>query len=241
MKAITQDRYGSADVLELEDIDKPAVGGDEVLVRVRAASVNALDWHFMRGSPFIMRMVSGLRRPKPRVRGRDVAGQVEAVGRDVRQLKPGDEVFGCCDGAFAEYACAAEDGLVLKPANLTFEQAAATGVAALTALQGLRDVGRIQSGQKGMVIGASGGVGTFAVQIAKSLGAEGDPVRGGRPHAGQGRHHRVGWRMPAALWTNGGTRLPSSAPTPPSTASSGRSGVSKSRGGTSFARRATDG
>ena len=151
MKAIAQDRYGSADVLELEDVDKPVVRDDEVLVRVRAASANALDWHFMRGSPFIMRMVSGLRRPKPGVRGRAVAGQVEAVGRAVTQLEPGDEVFGCCDGAFAEYACAAEDSFVPKPANVTFEQAAATGVAALTALQGLRDMGRIQAGQKVMI------------------------------------------------------------------------------------------
>jgi len=172
VKAVAQDRYGSADVLDLKNIDKPAVGDDEVLVRVRAASANALDWHFMRGSPFIMRMVSGLRRPKPAVRGRDVAGQIEAVGKDVTQLKPGDEVLGCCDGAFAEYACGPADSFVLKPANVTFQQAAATGVAALTALQGLRDMGRIRPGQQVMIIGASGGVGTFAVQIAKSFGAE---------------------------------------------------------------------
>jgi len=172
MKAIAQDRYGSADVLELKDIDMPVVGNDEVLVRVRAASVNALDWHFMRGSPVIARLAFGMRRPKPVVRGRDMAGQVEAVGRDVEQFKAGDEVFGCCDGAFAEHVCSQADSFVHKAANVTFEEAAATGVAALTALQGLRDIGRVQAGQKVMIIGASGGVGTFAVQIAKSFGAE---------------------------------------------------------------------
>ena len=172
MKAIAQDRYGSADVLELKEIGMPMVGDDEVLLRVRAASVNALDWHFMRGSPVIARIAFGLRRPQPVVRGRDVAGRVEAVGKDVEEFKPGDEVFGCCDGAFAEYVCASADSFVPKPANVTFEHAAATGVAALTALQGLRDMGRIESGQKVMIIGASGGVGTFAVQIAKSFRAE---------------------------------------------------------------------
>jgi NADPH:quinone reductase-like Zn-dependent oxidoreductase len=172
MKAIVQDRYGSADVLELKDIDNPMVGDDEALVRVRAASINVLDWRFMRGRPVIARIAFGLRRPRPVVRGRDVAGQVEAVGKGVEQFKPGDEVFGCCDGAFAEYVCASADSFVPKPANTTFEDAAATGVAALTALQGLRDIGGIESGQKVMIIGASGGVGTFALQIAKSFGAE---------------------------------------------------------------------
>ena len=172
MKAIAQDRYGSADVLELKEIGMPMVGDDEVLLGVCAASVNALDWHFMRGSPVIARIAFGLRRPQAVVRGRDVAGRVEAVGKDVEEFKPGDEVFGCCDGAFAEYVCASADSFVPKPANVTFEHAAATGVAALTALQGLRDMGRIESGQKVMIIGASGGVGTFAVQIAKSVRAE---------------------------------------------------------------------
>jgi NADPH:quinone reductase-like Zn-dependent oxidoreductase len=172
MKAIVQHTYGSADVLQLQEIDKPVINDDEVLVRVHAASVNPLDWHIMRGRPFLLRFVSGLRKPKPAVRGVDVAGHVEAVGENVTRLQPGDEVFGWCQGAFAEYASAGESNLLPKPASLTHEQAAAVPIAAFTALQGLRDLGRIESGQRVLIIGASGGVGTFAVQIAKSFGAE---------------------------------------------------------------------
>ncbi|MCL1599405.1 MAG: NAD(P)-dependent alcohol dehydrogenase [Actinomycetia bacterium] len=173
MRAIIQDRYGSPDeVLELRDIEEPAVGDDDVLVRVRAASVNPLDWHLVTGTPYIARLESGLRRPKRAIPGADVSGQVEAVGKNVTGLKPGDEVFGENFGTFAEYVCVPEDGVVAKPANLTFEQAAAVPVAGLTALQGLRDKGRIKVGHRVLVIGASGGVGTFAVQIAKSFGAE---------------------------------------------------------------------
>jgi len=145
-----------------------------VLVRVRAASVNAADWHIVRGRPFAMRFVVGLRRPKSPVPGMDVAGEVEAVGANVTQHRSGDQVFGTCDGAFAEYACAGEDHFAAKPPNLTFEQAAAVPLAAITALQGLRDCGRVQPGQKVLIIGASGGVGTFAVQIARALGAHVD-------------------------------------------------------------------
>ena len=173
MKAIVQDKYGSPDVLELQDIDKPVVKDDEVLVRVRAASANPADWHFMRGLPYIMRPQAGLGKPKNRVLGRDIAGQVEAVGKDVTGFHPGDEVFGNPEaGGFAEYTAVPEGALGLKPANLTFEQAAAVPLAALTALQGLRDEGRVQPEQKVLIIGASGGVGTFAVQIAKSFGAD---------------------------------------------------------------------
>ena len=156
-----------------EDIDKPVVKDDEVLVRVRAASANPADWHFMRGLPYIMRPQAGLGKPKNSVLGRDIAGQVEAVGKDVTGFRPGDEVFGNPEGGgFAEYAPFRKSALGLKPANLTFEQAAAVPLAALTALQGLRDEGRVQPGQKVLIIGASGGVGTFAVQIAKSFGAD---------------------------------------------------------------------
>jgi NADPH:quinone reductase-like Zn-dependent oxidoreductase/predicted nucleotidyltransferase len=173
MKAIIQDRYGSPDdVLELKDIDKPVVKDDEVLVRVHAAGVNISDWILMRGVPYVMRLASGLRKPRNSVPGDDIAGKVEAVGKNVKQLQPGDEVFGWCKGAFAEYACAGEDNFVPKPANLTFEQAAAVGVSAATALQALRDHGKVQPGQKVLINGASGGVGTFAVQIAKSFGAD---------------------------------------------------------------------
>ncbi len=173
MKAITQDRYGAPDeVLRLTELDPPAVGDGDVLVRVRAASVNAADWHIVRGSPFLVRFSTGLRRPKHPVPGTDVAGVVEAVGGSVTRFRPGDEVFGWCNGAFAEYGCAGEDHFVAKPAGLTFEQAAAVPLAAMTALQGLRDRGRVQAGQRVLVIGASGGVGTFAVQIAKAFGAE---------------------------------------------------------------------
>ena len=172
MKAVTQDRYGSTDVLELREIDEPTIDDESVLVRVRAASVNPLDWHYMRAVPFFMRFVAGLRRPKQPVRGVDVAGRVEAAGKNVMRLEPGDEVFGPCEGAFAEYVAGRERNFVRKPTNLTPAKAVAVPVAACTALQGLRDLGRVESGQKVMIIGASGGVGTFAVQIAKTFGAE---------------------------------------------------------------------
>jgi NADPH:quinone reductase-like Zn-dependent oxidoreductase len=172
LKAITYHRYGSPDVLEFEEVDDPVVKDDEVLVRVRAASVNPRDWHFMRGLPYVMRPL-GLRIPKDGALGSDVAGQVEAVGRTVTRFRPGDEVFAhVLAGGFAEYTCVSEEALGLKPANLTFEQAAAVPLAAVTALQGLRDRGRIQSGQRVLIIGASGGVGTFAVQLGKSFGAD---------------------------------------------------------------------
>ncbi len=172
MKAAVYSRYGPPDVLQIRDVEKPVPKDNEVLIRVRAASVNPLDWHLMRGKPYIGRLLFGLRKPKVTRLGVDVAGQVEAVGRNVTQFKPGDQVFGACRGAFAEYACAIEDKLALKPANISFEDAAAVPVAAITALQGLRDKGRIQRGHKVLVDGASGGVGTFAVQVAKSFGAE---------------------------------------------------------------------
>lgn len=172
MKAIVFHRYGPPEVLGYEEIERPAAGDDDILIKVRAASVNPMDWHFMRGEPYFVRMMTGLRKPKLTRLGADVAGQVEAVGRNVTRFKPGDEVFGACRGAFAEYACASESALALKPDNVTFEQAAAVPVAAFTALQGLRDKGHIQPGQKVLINGAAGGVGTFAVQIAKSFGAE---------------------------------------------------------------------
>jgi len=171
MKAIVYRSYGSPDVLKCEEIEMPTAGDDEVLIEVRAASVNPLDWHFVRGIPYFLRMMAGLSKPKITRLGVDLAGKVEAVGRNVTQFKPGDEVFGTGHGAFAEYACSRENKLALKPARLTFEQAAAVPVAAITALQGLRDKGQIQDGQKVLINGAAGGVGTFAVQIAKSLGA----------------------------------------------------------------------
>lgn len=172
MKAIVHYKYGSAEVLELKEIEKPVGSDDDILVRVRAASVNPLDWHFMRGVPYVVRMTDGLRKPKGSVRGVDLAGQVEAVGKNVTQFQPGDEVFGSCNGAFAEYVCGGESNFAPKPANLTFEQAAAVPIAAFTALQGMRDKGQIQPGQKILINGAAGGVGTFAVQIAKSIGAQ---------------------------------------------------------------------
>lgn len=171
MKAIVCRKYGPPDVLSCEEVEKPIPKDDEVLIRVRAASVNPVDRLF-HGKPYVLRLMTGLRKPKvPRV-GTDVAGQVEAVGRNVTQFKPGDEVFGVCKGAFAEYACTSEARLAVKPANVSYEQAASAPVAALTALQALRDKGQIQPGQKVLINGASGGVGTFAVQIAKSLGAD---------------------------------------------------------------------
>jgi NADPH:quinone reductase-like Zn-dependent oxidoreductase len=177
MKAIIYDGYGAPDdVLDLKDIDKPDVNDDEVLVRVRASSVNPFDWHWVTGLPYFSRSQFGLSKPKVDRLGADMAGVVEAVGKSVTRFQPGDEVFGDLSdvgmGAFAEYVCPPEEALALKPANLTFEQAAAVPLAANTALQGLRDAGRIESGQKILINGASGGVGTFAVQIAKSFGAE---------------------------------------------------------------------
>jgi NADPH:quinone reductase-like Zn-dependent oxidoreductase len=172
MQAIVQDQYGSADVLKLQEIDKPEVGFDDVLIRVHAAGVHIGDWHLMSGEPYLMRIIGfGFRGPKARVRGMDVAGTVEAVGQNVTRFQAGDQVFGTCDGSFAEYALARQDMLALKPANLTFEQAAAVPTSAFTALQALR-TGAIQPGQKVLIVGASGGVGMFAVQIAKSFGAQ---------------------------------------------------------------------
>jgi len=171
MRAIVRDTYGSPDVLKLREIKRPELTDDGVLVRVHAASVNRGDWYTVAGM-YVARPATGLRRPKSRVIGTDFAGTVEAVGRDVTAFRPGDEVFGGRTGALAEYVCARARSVALKPARLTFEEAAAVPVAALTALQGLRDRGQIQSGQKVLINGASGGVGTFAVQIAKALGAE---------------------------------------------------------------------
>jgi NADPH:quinone reductase-like Zn-dependent oxidoreductase len=171
MKAIVQHRYGSPNVLRYKDIDKPVVSDGEVLVRTHAAAVNIGDWHLLRGVPYVMRLVVGLRKPKREIPGTDVAGRVEAVGGHVKQLRPGDEVFGWCEGAFAEYACAPENNFLPKPANLTFEQAAAVGDSAFTALNAVRDQGKVQPGHEVLINGASGGVGTFAVQIAKSFGA----------------------------------------------------------------------
>ncbi len=173
MKAIVQDIYGSADVLDLRDIDKPAVGNDDVLVRVHAAGVDPGVWHLMTGLPYLVRIAGfGLRQPKTRVRGTDLAGRVEAVGRNVIQFKPGDEVFGTGDGTFAEYVCTRAETLLTRPRNLTYEQAAAIPTSALTALHGLRDAGKARPGQKVLIVGAAGGVGTFGVQIAKALGTE---------------------------------------------------------------------
>ncbi len=173
MKAIVQDIYGSADVLELRDIDKPAVGNDDVLVRVHAAGVDPGVWHLMTGLPYLVRIAGfGLRQPKTRVRGTDLAGRVEAVGRNVIQFKPADEVFGTGDGTFAEYVCTRAETLLTRPRNLTYEQAAAIPTSALTALHGLRDAGKARPGQKVLIVGAAGGVGTFGVQIAKALGTE---------------------------------------------------------------------
>jgi NADPH:quinone reductase-like Zn-dependent oxidoreductase len=172
MKAIVYHEYGPPDVLRLEEIEKPLPADHQVLIKVHAAAANPLDWHYLRGTPYFIRVIeSGLRRPKDPKLGVDVAGRVEAVGKTVTRFKPGDEVFGVAIGSFAEYALASEKRIALKPANLSFEQAAAVPVAAITALQGLRDEGRLQPGQKVLINGASGGVGTFAVQIAKTFGA----------------------------------------------------------------------
>jgi NADPH:quinone reductase-like Zn-dependent oxidoreductase len=173
IKAIVQDAYGSADVLKLREIDKPEPNDGEVLLRVHAAGVDPGVWHLMTGRPYLVRAMGfGLRAPKVRVRGRDVAGVVESIGGNVTRFKVGDEVFGTAEGSFAEYVCAREDRLAPKPANLSFEQAAAVPISGLTALQGLRDAGKIEAGRKVLIIGAAGGVGSFAVQIAKAFGAE---------------------------------------------------------------------
>jgi NADPH:quinone reductase-like Zn-dependent oxidoreductase len=177
MKAIVYTQYGApADVLHFKEVEKPTPSDSEVLIKVHAASINAAEWHLVRADPFLARFFTGLLKPKNTIPGADVVGRVEAVGKSVTLFRPGDEVFGdlsaCGWGAFAEYVCADEHALVLKPANLSFEEAAAVPMAAVTALQGLRDKGQIQSGQKVLIHGASGGVGTFAVQIAKSFGAK---------------------------------------------------------------------
>jgi NADPH:quinone reductase-like Zn-dependent oxidoreductase len=173
MKAMVYYSYGAPEVLELQEIEKPVAKDDKVLVKVHAASVNWLDWHFLTGTPFLARIMAGLRKPKHKVLGIDVAGRVEAVGANVKQFQPGDEVFGSSShGCFAEYACVSEAHLALKPAGMTFEEVAAVPGAAIPALQGLRDHGQIQPGHKVLINGASGGVGTFAVQLAKSYGAE---------------------------------------------------------------------
>jgi NADPH:quinone reductase-like Zn-dependent oxidoreductase len=173
MQAIVQDKYGSSSALQLRSIAKPEIGVDDVLIRVRAAGLHIGDVHVMRGQPYLMRILGfGLRAPKARIRGMDVAGTVEAVGSNVTQFQPGDDVYGTCNGAFAEYATARADTLAPKPSNLTFEQAAAVPHGAITALQGVRDAGEIKPGQKVLIVGASGDVGMFAVQIAKSFGAE---------------------------------------------------------------------
>lgn len=173
MKAIVQDRYGGLDTLEYKDIDRPAPRDDEVLVRVHAAGLDRGVWHVMAGLPYLIRFVGfGVRKPRVRVRGMDVAGRVEAVGRDVTRFQVGDEVFGWADGSYAEYVSAPEGNLATKPANLSFEQAAIVPISGFAALQAVRDVGRLQAGQKVLVIGAAGGVGSYAVQLAKAFGAQ---------------------------------------------------------------------
>ena len=172
MKAIVQHRYGSSRVLALRDLEMPVIGDDGVLVQVRASSVNAMDWHLIRGRPYLARLMTGVRAPKRAVPGSDVAGVVAAIGTGVTELRPGDEVFGARAGAFAEYVAGRERNFVVKPANLSFEQAAAIPIAAITALQALRDKGQVQAGQHVLILGAGGGVGTFAVQLAKAYGAE---------------------------------------------------------------------
>ncbi len=176
MRAVVNTKYGSPDVLELREVEKPLPGDNEVLVRVRAASVNAFDWHMLRGKPFVARLAGGLLRPRHTILGEDVAGTVEAAGRDATRFKPGDGVFGdiaaCGSGGFAEFVCARESLLAPKPANLTFAEAAAVPMASVTALQGLRDKGKIEKGKRVLINGAGGGVGTFAVQLAKHFGAE---------------------------------------------------------------------
>jgi NADPH:quinone reductase-like Zn-dependent oxidoreductase len=176
MKAIVNTKYGPPEVLQLQEVEKPTPKDNEVLIKVHAASVNAADWHVLRADPFLTRLIFGLLKPRITVLGADVAGEVEAVGKDVKQFKPGDEVFGDLSrsgwGGYAEYACAKENAVVLKPANISFEAAAASGMAAVTALQSLSKNGKIRPGQKVLINGASGGVGTFALQIAKAFGAD---------------------------------------------------------------------
>jgi NADPH:quinone reductase-like Zn-dependent oxidoreductase len=176
MKAIVYERYGSPDALELREVETPVPRGNEVLLKVEAASVNAFDWHMLRGKPFVARLAGGLFRPRHTILGEDVAGVVEAVGGDARRFKPGDEVFGdiaaCGSGGFAEHVCAREDLLAPKPANLTFVEAAAVPMAAVTALQALRDKGKVREGMRVLVNGAAGGVGTFALQLARHFGAD---------------------------------------------------------------------
>jgi NADPH:quinone reductase-like Zn-dependent oxidoreductase len=172
MKAIVYTQYGSPDILQFKEVEKPVPNAGEILVKVYAASANPLDWHLMRGAPFLARLDGGLRKPKDSRLGADFAGRVEAVGSNVTQFQPGDEVYGDYRGSFAEYSTVPVNRVALKPANLSFEEAAAIPVAAVTALQGLRDAGHIHSGQTVLINGASGGVGTFAVQIAKAFGAE---------------------------------------------------------------------
>jgi NADPH:quinone reductase-like Zn-dependent oxidoreductase len=194
MQAIIQDRYGSPDVLRLGEIDTPAVGDGDVLIRVNASAVNIGDWHMLTGIPYVMRLGTGPRRPRHGVPGVDVAGDVEAVGAGVTRFRPGDAVFGWCHGAFAQRACAAEDHFLAKPEGVTFEQAAALGVAAVTALKAVRDQGRVREGDAVLVNGASGGVGTFAVQLAKAFGAEVTAVCSSRNAAlvrSIGAHHVV--------------------------------------------------
>jgi NADPH:quinone reductase-like Zn-dependent oxidoreductase len=171
MKAAIYESYGPPDVVRITDVEKPTPKDDEVLIKVRAASVNPLDWRLMKGEPRLLRLFFGLRKPRLGRPGVDAAGEVEAVGSNVTQFKPGDEVFGACRGAFAEYACTGESKVAMKPSDVTFEQAASINVAGLTALQGLRDKGKLQPGSKVLINGAAGGVGTFAVQIAKAFGA----------------------------------------------------------------------
>jgi len=172
VQAIVYHVYGPPSVLKLEEIKKPVCRDDEVLIKVRAASANPFDWHFMRGEPYPLRLMAGVVMPRSPRLGADVAGEVEAVGRNVSELKPGDAVFGACHGSFAEYACGSPSRLAIKPENVNFEHAASVGIAATTALQALRDKGHIQSGQNVLVNGAAGGVGTFGVQIAKHFGAQ---------------------------------------------------------------------
>ena len=180
MKAIVDDHYGPPDVLHFEEIEKPTPADDQILIKVRASSVNPYDWHFIRGTPSLIRLFAGLRAPKSRCLGADVAGVVEAVGRNITSFKAGDAVFGTAKGSFAEYVCASESTVALKPENMMWEQAASVGIAGITALQGLRDKGKIRQGQRVLINGAAGGVGTFAVQIAKALEAHVTAVCGTR-------------------------------------------------------------
>ena len=172
MKAAIYTQYGPADVIQIREVEPPIPRNNEVLIKVRAASVNPYDWHFLRGRPYFLRLMAGLRKPKDLRLGVDVAGEVQTTGSGVSKFNPGEHIFGTCRGAFAEYVCTPESSVVKKPESMTFEQAASIPIAGLTALQSLRDKGRLQPGQKVLVNGAAGGVGTFAVQIAKSFGAE---------------------------------------------------------------------